>query len=386
MMAEIPESYETTNVYKDLDMSVFRGFVDKMAVKDLLDIHGNPNKILDSDDVAAIEGYDIYEYSFPDGNIDCYVKKGIDTNRALVEYIYYEPNSNIKLTDFVAKDSLRSFIQSKSSNVYYIGDKFSNIVRIRLANNDKSEIVNVALNDITQLDERKSVSTSVRELNEAVPIQFGDLGSISKFEFHDKELRIYITVSEHMKQDVLSIAKHHSEWASVLAIRAFAYWGFLRGMTSDLIREKTIVKFCLYGNSSSAKVESSIAPQSFRDIFENGVSNKEWLSNSVAFENLTLPQQMNEWLICGKQRIEDENLILTFGLKGSKEDFVMDEAKIKEHDISLLPDGENPDRDYISFCARCNYGIKKVYYFGNTKDSVEVVYSPTEIKKLLLKL
>ena len=111
--AERPVSYNSSNVYKDLKMNLFKGFVDKVSVEDLVKDHGKPDTILDADDVAAVEGYDIYQYRFEDGTIDCYVAKmatkkltGAMNNdslnmKALVDYIYYEPKKNISVKDFI---------------------------------------------------------------------------------------------------------------------------------------------------------------------------------------------------------------------------------------------------------------------------------------------
>ena len=60
--AERPVSYNSSNVYKDLKMDLFKGFVNKISVEDLVKDHGRPDTILDADEVAAVEGYDIYQY------------------------------------------------------------------------------------------------------------------------------------------------------------------------------------------------------------------------------------------------------------------------------------------------------------------------------------
>ena len=64
--AEQPVSINTSNVYKDLDMDVFKGFVDKMTVGELIRAHGRPDSILDANEEAMVEGYDIYQYQYPD--------------------------------------------------------------------------------------------------------------------------------------------------------------------------------------------------------------------------------------------------------------------------------------------------------------------------------
>ena len=60
---------------------------------------------------------------------------------ALVDYIYYEPKKNIALKDFILNDSIRALIPTGKSVVYYFGDPFYNIVRIRLDKKNKNEIL-----------------------------------------------------------------------------------------------------------------------------------------------------------------------------------------------------------------------------------------------------
>lgn len=83
MEEEQPVSFVSSNVYKDLDMDVFKGFVDKMTVGELIKEHGEPDTILDANEVAMVEGYDIYQYEFSDGTIDCYIPKVVDKKLTL---------------------------------------------------------------------------------------------------------------------------------------------------------------------------------------------------------------------------------------------------------------------------------------------------------------
>lgn len=380
---EIPECQEVENVHSMINMDIFKGFVDNMSVRDLINTHGRPSLILDAEEVASVEGYIIYEYNFPDGDIDCYIKQGVNESKAIVEYIYYEPKSNIKLKDIVINDSLCNILRNSQANVHYIGNKFYDIVRIRLNDKNKDEITNIALNDISLLDEEKDISSYCKESIEILPLQFGDFGEISKLDENNNELWIYITVNENTNHNVDSITKSFPNWYSILAIRMFGRFGLLCNMTQDIIRTKTQVKILLYGKDSKQTANACINASTFQNMFAIGHSNIEWLNNCVLYENLNLPQQLNEWLTYGTRRIEQNYLVLRLDIKGEYERFNTDAEKLKRHDISLLEDPDNPNRDYIWLCERCNYGLKEEYYLVNSKDTVTITYSPKEIKELI---
>lgn len=386
IIAEIPKTYVIDNVYKDLNMEVFKSFIDKISVDKLIQEHGKPIAILDASKVAATEGYTIYEYSFSDGHIDCYVKQGVEEGNAIVDYIYYEPKTHLKLVDFLRSDSLREIIQDETTVVYYFCDEFNNFVRFRLSNDNREEIVNVALNDISELDVRERVSTSLKESRQHLPISLGDFGSISRIDMEDEEIQMYITVNDCSDLDLQTIVEMNPEWPTILAIHLFDRSGTFKAITSDIIRERLNVKFCLYGNSSNIKKESILESKKFRELFRNGISNEDRIANYVAFENLTLPFLVNEKLALGKVKLEKGNLIVQLMLRGTKEEY--GEIIDKKHNTSLLIDKDNPEREEMSLCARCNYGYQKIYYICSDEytDTIVVNYSPEEIKKIRSKM
>lgn len=386
LRSERPEGIRVGNIYKDMDMNIFRDFVDKTSIEELYAIHGKPDTIIDAYDVAAIDGYLIYEYGFSDGSIDCYVKKGEQTDNSLVDFIYYEPINNIKLFDFIHNDSVCSLIPQKESVVYYIGDDFGNILRIRLNKDNKNEIINIALNDLSSFrEEIINISTWVDEKTEDLPISFGDFGTISNLSFSNKELRLTIIVDEDYDNNLDSIIKQQSNLYSILTTRLFSDYGVLRGIANNIIREEANLKLLLYGKNTCYRVDTILTTKDFKIILDNGASNIARLSNIISFDNLTYPLYINDNVVIDKLKIENNVLVLSFFIEEIDNHVINDsiESTIKSREKELLSDLDNPDREYFSLCARCNYGIKKVYYFDSTQKTIEVNYSLEEIKELL---
>ena len=83
------ENSMVDNVYQHVNMDYFHGFLDHQTVDDLIKYHGEPDSIFDAYEATTIEGYDIYEYRFDDGAINCYVPHN-DGGIKYVDYIYFE--------------------------------------------------------------------------------------------------------------------------------------------------------------------------------------------------------------------------------------------------------------------------------------------------------
>ena len=392
--AERPVSYNSSNVYKDLKMDFFKGFVDKVSVEDLVKDHGKPDTILDADDVAAVEGYDIYQYRFEDGTIDCYVAKmatkkltgaiGNDSlnMEALVDYIYYEPKKNIALKDFILNDSIRALIPTGKSVVYYFGDPFYNIVRIRLNKKNKNEILNVALNDVSSLEQDNDISEFVNEVNGGESVSLGDLGNIVKTEYSKKQL-CFTVITNDQEMNLKKFDSKNPSWANIIAIRLFEeQCGIFRWMTDDIIREGVSVSITLVNEKDKETIDRTVDYSSFKHLFKNGFSNIDRLKAFTQFENLAYPYTIQNKMTCEKLRIEGNYLIIPFSF--SKEppmDHNMDVSESKNHQFKLLLDPENPERDNIALCYKSNYGIKKVFSFPDTEAIIE--FTPDEVKKIM---
>lgn len=392
--AERPVSYNSSNVYKDLKMDLFKGFLDKVSVEDLVKDHGKPDTILDAEDVAAIEGYDIYQYSFEDGTIDCYVPKmatkkltGTITNatlnmEAIVDYIYYEPKNNIALNNFIVNDSIRALIPTGKSVVYYLIDPFYNIVRIRLNSRNKNEILNVALNDISLLEQNNNFYEFVNKVNGGEPVSLGDLGKIVKTEYTKKRL-CFTVITNDQEMDLKLFDSQNPSWANIVARRLFEkQCGVFRWMTDDVIREGASVSITLVNEKNKKTIDRTVDSSSFKHLFKNGFSNIDRLEAFAQFENLSFPFTIQNKMTHEKLRIEGNYLIITLRFsEESPKNHNMDVSEFKDQQLKLLLDPENPERDNIALCFKSNYGIKKVFSFPDTEAIIEL--TPDEVKKIM---
>lgn len=397
MEEEQPVSFVSSNVYKDLDMDVFKGFVDKMTVGELIKEHGEPDTILDANEVAMVEGYDIYQYEFSDGTIDCYIPKVVDKkltggiledtliNDELVDYIYYEPNKNVPLKSFIKNDTILKQIPQGKSVVYYVGDPFRNFIRFRLAKENKGEILNIALNDVSMFQEQNALASIVNEWNEKLPISLGDFGYIDEMKFEKKFVTFTLCTNDSLI-DIDEMTKENPSWDYTIAVRLFDKRGGVFHWLSDVvIREGAGVTLCLKNENNDVKtVSKSIDFSAFKNTFEKGISNIERLQAFTEYENLTLPYSIDDEFTHEKLKIEDNLLVIPLEYEEEAPEVPqLDFNQIKLHEQQLLLNPDNPERNYYFLCFNCNYGVKKIYTFAGSGKSIEIVFSPEEVKKVI---
>ena len=394
---EQPVSFVSSNVYKDLDMDVFKGFVDKMTVGELIKEHGEPDTILDANEVAMVEGYDIYQYEFSDGTIDCYIPKVVDKkltggiledtliNDELVDYIYYGPNKNVPLKSFIKNDTILKQIPQGKSVVYYVGDPFRNFIRFRLAKENKGEILNIALNDVPIFQEQNALASIVNEWNEKLPISLGDFGYIDEMKFEKKFVTFTLCTNDSLI-DIDEMTKENPSWDHTIAVRLFDKREELFHWLSDVvIREGAGVTLCLKNENNDVKtVSKSIDFSAFKNTFEKGISNIERLQAFTEYENLTLPYSIDDEFTHEKLKIEDNLLVIPLEYEEEAPEVPqLDFNQIKLHEQQLLLNPDNPERNYYFLCFNCNYGVKKIYTFAGSGKSIEIVFSPEEVKKVI---
>jgi len=394
---EQPVSFVSSNVYKDLDMDVFKGFVDKMTVGELIKEHGEPDTILDANEVAMVEGYDIYQYEFSDGTIDCYIPKVVDKkltggiledtliNDELVDYIYYEPNKNVPLKSFIKNDTILKQIPQGKSVVYYVGDPFRNFIRFRLAKENKGEILNIALNDVSMFQEQNALASIVNEWNEKLPISLGDFGYIEEMKYEKKFVSLTLCTNDSLI-DIDEMTKENPSWDHIIAVRLFdKREGLFHWLSDVVIREGAGVTLCLRNENNGVKtVSKSIDFSAFKNTFEKGLSNTERLLAFTEYENLTLPYSIDDEFTHEKLKIEDNLLVIPLEYEEEAPEVPqLDLNQIKLHEQQLLLNPDNPERNYYFLCFNSNYGVKKIYTFAGSDKSIEVVFSPEEVKKVI---
>lgn len=372
---------DVKNVYETVDMTVFNGFVDNIAVSDLYRIYGEPDSIYDAEESTTIEGYDIYEYNVEDGSIDCYVPRNNNKSSFAVEYIYFEPQSNINVSDFIKDEKLCKQISSSKNNVYYISDRNRNFVRIRLDETDKSKILNIALNDITLLGiYSNDIESIVKEVKDELPCDFTDLGTLTSLDYKNNCLTFKIDVNEMPNMSLKNIVDSTPKLAEAITMHnMYNQGGYIAYADNSLLKKKASICYILKGNTSGESVKLELPFEKLQNLIGSNITNEKALMSKVILDNCLGPVDLNSWLRSEKIYVENNCLTIPFTVKLCDDDIANLEENFKNYVAGIFANLDNPDSRYVFFAYKCDYNLKVIFNVYESEKKLETTFDTDDL-------
>lgn len=374
------QDYQTGNIYSTLDMSTFKGFTDKQSINDLTKVHGEPDTILNVEEVAATDGYNIWEYKFSDGAIDCYIKK----NDTIVDYLFFEPSSEfIKYTDFIKRKSLVDSISNEKAFASFIIDSQRNTVRIRNTK-DKKGILNIALNDNEELESDETLAQLITGIQESCPLQLSDFGVISNIYYKNKELTVECNVNELSDKDVSSLF-FGDKLSNAIGMMMWGNRGFLCPATPQLMKERPKVCLSFKGNRSN-KIEK----RDFKigETLTWPTTNLRMLQANMDFNNIAnspLTSETLKFITPEPLRIEDGNFIIGHTVRDerAKRFGSITDDQFQKFAEYTLSDPENPDWTMTELAYKCGLGIIYKLHIGDNGRELSAYFNNRQILTLI---
>lgn len=344
------------NVYKHIKMDYFHGFIDRQTVDDLIKYHGQPDSIFDAYESTTIENYDIYEYRFDDGAINCYVPHNGDGVR-YVEYIYFEFKKDMDLSEVVTDGELVKQIKDSGADVYYVADAMRVFVRIHLDPRDKSKskVGNISLNDVSFLEERTPISDFVSEIGEKVPFEYGDLGNLTSVKIEKDTLK-FAFHQDFVEQDLfLANIEKSKDIEKSLIIHLFGPSGNLNYIAKDIIDEHFNITFDFLIGDTGINKHYTISYEDFSKLFNDGITSHDILVAYIAINNLAYPFLIDDHqgnvVEVGCAYLSDSTLVYPVIFKsGTKEA----KEALRKNFLGGLLNVDNPDRMTIYHAVRDN--------------------------------
>ena len=376
------ENSMVDNVYQHVNMVYFHGFVDRQTVDDLIKYHGEPDSIFDAYEATTIEGYDIYEYRFDDGAINCYVphnKCGVK----YVDYIYYEFMEEKDLSEVVTDSDLVKRISNSGADVYYVVDPMHVFLRLNLNPRDKSKVGNIALNDVSFLEERKSLSDFVSEIDGKLPLEYEEMGSITSVQINKDTLRFFF-LQDYIEQDqFLYNLENSTEMEKCLVIFMFGPSGNYNYIAKDIIDEKCNLAFDIEIGNTGKHKHYVVSCQEFAKLFEYGITSHDILTAYITINNLGYPFLIDDgqgnMVEFGRIYLTNGTLVYPVVFKSGTKEAVED---IEKRFLANLMNVENPDRMTIYHAVRDNKGLTVDFFVEKSQVHNPKIFTREETIKL----
>ena len=378
------ENSMVDNVYRHVNMDYFHGFIDRQTVDDLIKYHGEPDSIFDAYEYSTIEGYDIYEYRFDDGAINCYVPNNTDGEK-YVDYIYFEFKKDLDLSEVVTDDKLVMQIKDSGADVYYLADAMRVFVRIHLNPNDKSKskVCNIALNDVSFLEESTPLSDFVSEMEKKLPFEYNEIGNLVSVQV-DKDTLRFAFHQEDVEQELfLNNIENSQEMGKSLVIHMFGPSGNLNYLAKDIIDELFNVAFDIEVGDTGIHKHFIYTYQEFKNLFDCGITSHDMLVAFMTISNLAYPFLMGDKqgtiVEIGKTYISDSTLVYPIVFKSGTKETI---EAIGKNFLAGLMDVENPDRMTIYHAVRDNKGLTVDFLVEKTQKHTPQSFTREETIKL----
>ena len=378
------ENSMVDNVYQHVNMDYFHGFMDRQTVDDLIKYHGEPDSIFDAYEATTIEGYDIYEYRFDDGAINCYVPHN-EEGVKYVDYIYFEFKKDIDLSEVVTDDELVQQIKDSGANVYYLADPMRVFVRIHLNPRDKSKskVSNIALNDVSFLEERTPLSDFVSDIRGKIPVEYDEIGNLTSVQLDGDTLR-FCFLQDYIQQDLfLKNIENSPKLEKCLVIHMFGPSGNLNYIAKDVIDEQCNIAFDIEIGDTGYHKHYTISYKEFAKLFDSGITSHDILTTYLTINNLGYPflidDKKGNVVEIGRAYLTDSILVYPFVFKSGTKETI--EAMGKNFLAGLI-DVENPDRMTIYHAVRDNKGFTVDFLIEKTQKRIPKNFTREETIKL----
>ena len=342
------------NVYKHVKMDYFHGFMDRQTVDDLIKYHGKPDSIFDAYESTTIENYDIYEYRFDNGAINCYVPHNGEGVK-YVDYIYFEFNKDMDLSDVVTDGELIKQIEDSGADDYYVADAMRVFVKIHLNPKDKSKVCNISLNDMSFLDERKPLSNFVFEIKQNLPLEYGPLGNLTSVKLEKDTLKFVYYRDDVNEKVFLGNLEKSQNIGKNLIIFLFGPSSNLNSIAKDIMEEQCNITFDIKIGDTGDNKHYEVSSVDFSKIFNDGITSHDILVAYIEINNLPYPAIFNDYqgdvVEMNCMYLSKDTLVFPITFKSGKTENI---ANARELFIRSLWNVENPDRMSIYHAVRDN--------------------------------
>lgn len=361
------ENSMVDNVYKHVKMDYFHGFMDRQTVDDLIKYHGKPDSIFDAYESTTIENYDIYEYRFDDGAINCYVPnngKGVK----YVDYIYFEFNKDVALSDVITDGELIKQIKDSGADDYYVVDAMHVFVKIHLNPKDKSKVCNISLNDVSLLEEKTPLDNFVSEIKGNLPIEYGSLGDLISVKLK-KDTLIFTLQQDIVEQNLFcKNLESTQDLGKDLIIFLFGPSGGFNNIAKDIMEEHYNITFDIKIGNKEKNKHYTISHEFFSKLFNDGIASHDVLVAYMNINNLAFPSIINDGhgnvLEIGRIYLSDSTLFYPITFKSGKDETI---EIWRKNIIDGLYNIENPDAMTIYHAVRDNKAFTMDFLYEKTR-------------------
>ncbi|WP_300702508.1 hypothetical protein [Bacteroides sp.] len=242
---------------------------------------------------------------------------------------------------------------------------------------------------LTGCDQKSKLKLGIEAANKQCPMKMGTVGEVSSITYDGTDVVYLLTMNEDYI-DLEALDKKPE------AVKAAAVAMFrnpeknIKEMLNLVIDSNSGIKFVYKGQTSGKEVSCYLGTEDLKNLLNQDMSKEESdqkkLEELVNVTNVSCPMAIDEATTLNNLTIESDRVVYHYTVdEESMEIATMkeNEGEIKQNIKSSLDVSEPALKMFLEACIKSNKGLGYQYAGNTSGESVEIIFSVSEIKALL---
>ena len=242
---------------------------------------------------------------------------------------------------------------------------------------------------LTGCDQKSKLKLGIEAANKQCPMKMGTVGEVSSITYDGTDVVYLLTMNEdYIDLDALGKTPEALKAAAVAMFRNPEK--NIKDMLNLVIEANSGIKFTYKGQTSGKEVNCYLGTEDLKNLMSQDMSkadsDQKKLEELVNVTNVSCPMAVDEATTLDNLTIESDRVVYHYTVDENSMDIATmkdNEAEIKQNIKSSLDVSEPALKMFLEACIKNNKGLGYQYTGTPSGESVEIIFSASEIKALL---
>lgn len=241
----------------------------------------------------------------------------------------------------------------------------------------------------TGCDQKSKLKLGIEAANKQCPMKMGTVGEVSSITYDGTDVVYLLTMNEgYIDLEALDKKPEAVKAAAVAMFRNPEK--NIKEMLNLVIDANSGIKFVYKGQTSGKEVSCYLGTEDLKNLLNQDMSKEESdqkkLEELVNVTNVSCPMAIDEATTLNNLTIESDRVVYHYTVDEESMEIVAmkeNEGEIKQNIKSSLDVSEPALKMFLEACIKSNKGLGYQYTGNTSNESVEIIFSVSEIKALL---
>lgn len=242
---------------------------------------------------------------------------------------------------------------------------------------------------LTGCDQKSKLKLGIEAANKNCPMKMGTAGEVSSITYDGTNVIYLLTMNEDYV-DLEALGKNPDTVKSAAIAMFRNPEKNIKEMLKLVVEANSGIKFTYKGQTSGKEVSCYLGTEDLKNLMNLDISKADSdlkkLEELVNVTNVSCPLAIDEVTTLNNLTIESDRVVYHYTVDEESMDIATmkdNEAEIKNNIISSLDVSEPALKMFLETCVKNNKGLGYQYTSTPSGESLEIIFSVSEIKAFL---